>query len=62
MYPNEPHDSEVIKSYYDAIRMVFAQWSFPRDPLTNSLRGSLEDVKAHYARFRDRLGYTQRPP
>ena len=24
--------------------------------------GSLRDVKAHYARFGERLGYTQRPP
>lgn len=31
-YPQESHDSTVIKSYYDALRMVFDEWSFPRDP------------------------------
>ena len=38
IYLNETHDSVVIKSYYDAIRMVFAGWSFPRDPQTNFLQ------------------------
>jgi predicted alpha/beta superfamily hydrolase len=28
-YPNETHDSTVIKSYFDALRMIFAGWSFP---------------------------------
>jgi predicted alpha/beta superfamily hydrolase len=61
-YPEENHDSTVIKSYYDALRMVFAEWSFPRDTLTNFLMGSLDDVQAHYAHFGERLGYTQLPP
>jgi predicted alpha/beta superfamily hydrolase len=61
-YPQENHDSTVIKSYYDALRMVFDGWSFPRDTRTNLLIGSLEDVKAHYARFGERLGYTQLSP
>ena len=42
--------------------MVFDDWSFPRDAQTNFLMGSLEDVKAHYARFGERLGYTHLPP
>ena len=61
-YPEETHDSTVIKSYFDGLRMVFNGWSFPRDTQTNFLMGSLDDVKAHYARFGERLGYTQRPP
>ena len=52
----------VIKSYYDGLRMIFAGWSFPRDPQTNFLKGSLEDVKAHYARLGDRLGFALFPP
>jgi uncharacterized protein len=60
-YPEETHDSTVIKSYYDALRMVFDGWSFPRDT-QNKLMGSLDDVEAHYARFGERLGYTQLPP
>jgi predicted alpha/beta superfamily hydrolase len=46
-YPGETHDSTVIKSYYDALRMVFDGWSFPRDAQTNFLIGSLDEVKAH---------------
>jgi predicted alpha/beta superfamily hydrolase len=61
-YPKETHDSTVIKSYYDGLRMVFDGWTFPRDTQTNFLIGSLDDVKAHYARFSERLGYTQLPP
>ena len=61
-YAHESHDSVVIKSYYDALRMVFARWSPPRDPQTNLLQVSLADLKAHYAAFGDQLGDTQRPP
>jgi uncharacterized protein len=61
-YPEETHDSTVIKSYYDALRMVFAGWSFPRDIQNNALTGSLDDMKAYYARFGERLGYIQLPP
>ena len=61
-YPRENHDSTGLRSYYDALRMVFDGWSFPRDPQTNFLAGSFDDVKAHYARFGQRFGYTQLPP
>ena len=29
-YPTETHDSTAIKSYYDALRMIFAGWNPPR--------------------------------
>lgn len=61
-YPGETHDSTVLKSHYDGFRMVFDGWSLPRDPQTNLLMGSLDDIKAHYARFGERLGYTPLPP
>ena len=61
-YPGETHDSTVIKSYFDGLRMIFAGFAYPRDPQTNFLQGSLDNVKAHYARFGERLGYTQIPP
>jgi hypothetical protein len=61
-YPNETHDSTAVKSYYDGLRAIFADWSYPRNPETNFLIGSLDDVKAHYARFGEYLGYTQLPP
>src|SRR5262249_911387 len=61
-YPNDTHDSVVIKSYFDALRMIFAEWSYPRDPQSNALKGSLEDVKAHYAKIGERLGCPLLPP
>src|SRR2546429_496155 len=62
VYPNETHDSVVIKSYFDALRMIFAGWSFPRDPNTNLLKGSLDDLKAHCAKFGERVGMPMLPP
>jgi tetratricopeptide (TPR) repeat protein len=62
IYPNETHDSVVIKSYYDALRTIFNGWSLPRDPQTNLLKGSLDDVKTHYARFGERLDVALLPP
>lgn len=61
-YPDETHDSTVVKSYFDGMRMVFAGWSFPRDPQTDLLVGSLDDMKAHYASFGEQFGYVQLPP
>lgn len=61
-YPTETHDSTTIKSYYDALRMLFREWDYPRDPKTNLPVGSLEDIKAHFARFGEHLGYVQLPP
>jgi len=61
-YPKETHDSVVIKAYFDALRMIFDGWPLPRDPQTNLLQGSLEDVKAHYAKLGQRLGFKPLPP
>lgn len=62
IYPNETHDSVVIKSYYDGLRAIFAGWSASRDPQTNFLTGSLDDLKTHYAKFSERLGVALAPP
>ena len=60
-YPDETHDSTVIKGYYDGLRMIFAGWSVPRDT-RNLIKGSLEDVKAHYEKLGERLGFARLPP
>lgn len=31
-YLSETHDSTVIKSYFDGLRMIFARWVYPGDP------------------------------
>ena len=61
-YPDETHDSTAIKSYYDALRMIFAGWNPPRDPRTFLLAGSLEDIKVHFARLGEQLGVALLPP
>ena len=61
-YPTETHDSTGIKSYYDALRMIFDGWDYPRDPQTKMLRGSLNDLKAHYHKLGEQLGVDLLPP
>jgi uncharacterized protein len=50
-YPDETHDSTFVKAFYDGLRVMFAGWSYPRDPQTNALIGSLDDIKAYYAKL-----------
>jgi hypothetical protein len=61
-YPGETHDSTFVKGFYDGLRMIFAGWAYPRDPQTNALTGSLDDLKAHYARVGEALGVALPPP
>jgi hypothetical protein len=61
-YPDEDHNTTTIKSYYDGLRKIFAGWSFPRDQETNLLKGTLDDLKAHYTKFGAGLGVTMLPP
>jgi predicted alpha/beta superfamily hydrolase len=60
-YAGETHDTTVLKSYFDGMRMTFTGWSYPRDPRTNALHGTLEDVKVYYAKLGDRLGLAAPP-
>ena len=43
-------------------RMIFDGWDYPRDPQTNMLRGSLNDLKAHYHKLGEQLGVDLLPP
>ena len=62
IYPGETHDSVVIKSYFDGLRMIFDGWSPTRDPQTNLLTGSLDQLKTHFANFGERLGVAMLAP
>jgi predicted alpha/beta superfamily hydrolase len=55
-YPLETHETTALKGFYDGLRWVFAGWEFPRDPATHTLKGSLDDVKAHYVKFGESYG------
>ncbi len=61
-YPGETHDVTFVKAFYDGLRKVFAGWEYPRDPQSNVLTGSLDDVKAHYAKVGEGLGVVLPPP
>lgn len=61
-YPDETHDTDVLKSFYDGLRMIFSGYEYPRDPSTDQLVGSLEDMKAHFAGLGTRLGVAFEPP
>lgn len=61
-YPDETHDSIFVKGFYDGLRMIFAGWSYPRDPETNAIIGSLDDVRTYYTKFGERLGVAFLPP
>jgi predicted alpha/beta superfamily hydrolase len=62
VYPDETHDSTFVKGFYDGLRTIFAGWSDPRDPATNALVGSFDDIKAHYARVGEAFGVVFLPP
>lgn len=62
IYPGETHDSVVIKSYFDGLRMIFDGWSPARDPQTNLPTGSLDQLKTHFAKFGERLGVAMPAP
>ncbi len=61
-YPDETHETTVLKSYYDGLRMIFAGYGYPRDPKTDLLAGSLDDVKSHFAKLGEQLGARLPPP
>jgi predicted alpha/beta superfamily hydrolase len=61
-YPDETHDSTVIKSYYDGLRMIFAGYNYPRDAKTYQLVGSLDDVKSYFAKLGEQVGVPLGPP
>ena len=62
VYPKETHDSTVLKSYYDGLRMIFTSWNPPRDPRTFLLVGSLADMQTHFSKLGERLGIPLLPP
>ena len=61
-YPDETHNSDAEKGFYDGLRMIFSGYEYPRDPTTNRLVGSLEDMKEHFAGLGRRLGIRFEPP
>jgi hypothetical protein len=55
--PDEDHGSVVLRSHYWGLRKIFEGWRLPLDRQTRTFRGSLADIKSHYAGLTQRLGY-----
>lgn len=55
--PDEDHGSVVLRSYYWGLRYVFEGWRMDRDVVPD-----LPEIKAHFARLSDRMGYPIQPP
>jgi hypothetical protein len=60
--PDEDHGSVVLRSHYDGLRKIFEGWKLPVDRETRAFRGGLSEVKAHYAKLSERMGYPVEPP
>ena len=58
--PGEDHGSVVLASHYWGLRKVFDGWRL--GGLDGGFRGGLEELKAHYAKLGERLGFAVRPP
>jgi predicted alpha/beta superfamily hydrolase len=61
-FPDEDHNSVVLRSHYLGLRTIFDGWRLPIDPATGLLRGTFEDAQRHYARLTERFGYPALPP
>lgn len=61
-YPDETHNTDVLKGFYDGLRKVFDGYDYPRDPATSRLVGTLEAMKTRYAELGRRLGVRFDPP
>ncbi len=55
--PDEDHGSVVLRSHYWGLRKIFEGWRLPLDRQTRTFKGSLADIKSHYAGLTQRMGY-----
>jgi tetratricopeptide (TPR) repeat protein len=60
-YEDEDHGSVVMRSHYDALKKVFADWRLPVGT-DGTFAGTMADVTKHYEGLSARMGYAVRPP
>lgn len=60
--PEEDHGTVVLKSHFEALRLIYDGWRLPRDPGSGLVSLSLEEIKKHYAGLSQRFGYPIVPP
>ncbi len=59
--PEETHGTVVLRTHYWGLRKVFDGWQLPADTY-GGFKGSLADVKRHYAKLSERFRFTVVPP
>ena len=61
-YPDEDHNSTVLRAHYAGLRSVFSDWQVVIDGNTGLLGGSMAAVEQHYRDMSERYGYQIRVP
>jgi len=60
--PDEDHGSVVLRSHDLGLRKVFEGWRLPVERRSGGYAGTLDDLRRHYAKLSERLGYEVEPP
>jgi tetratricopeptide (TPR) repeat protein len=61
-FPDETHNSVVLRSHYWGLREIFAGWQLPRGPEGRAFSGTVADIKAHFRALSERFGCALTPP
>lgn len=61
-FAEDDHGSVVLLTHYWGLRKVFEGWRLPVDRETRQFPGGLKELKAHYEKLAQRLGYPVLPP
>jgi predicted alpha/beta superfamily hydrolase len=56
-YPDEDHDSTVLRAHYAGLKTVFSDWLMPTDPRTDIAVGGLAGIEKHYRELSERFGF-----
>ena len=60
-FPDERHNTVVLRSHYWGLREIFRTWRMPRDREDGPFTGTVQDIQNHYAALSKRFGYEIRP-
>jgi len=60
--PEEDHGTVVLKSHFEALRLIYDGWRLPVDRNTGLVPLGLNEIKKHYAALSQRFGYAVVPP
>lgn len=55
--PSETHNSNPLRTTYDALEHIFAGWEPPDSAIAGALRGDIAAMEEHYAELTQRFGF-----